>query len=63
LPRGATSSLQSFTQIGCATLTSALIVPLVARSAFWLALTMLAWWLLSALSWLASRRAAPTFPR
>jgi len=63
LPRGATSSLQSFSQIGCATLTSAVIVPLVARSAFWLALTMLAWWLVSKLSWLASRRGASTFPR
>ena len=63
LPRGATSSLQSFSQIGCATLTSAVIVPLVARSAFWLALTMLAWWLVSTLSWLASRRGASTFPR
>lgn len=63
LPRGATSSLQGFSQIGCATLTSAFIVPVAARSALWLALTMLAWWLVSTLSWLASRHAAPTFPR
>jgi MFS transporter, DHA1 family, multidrug resistance protein len=60
LPRGATSSLQSFSQIGCATLTSALIVPVAAQSAFWLALTMLAWWLVSTLSWLAFRRGSTT---
>jgi DHA1 family bicyclomycin/chloramphenicol resistance-like MFS transporter len=63
LPRGATSSLQSFSQIGCATITSAVIVPLVSRSALWLALTMLAWCLVSALSWLAFRRGAFRLPR
>jgi MFS transporter, DHA1 family, multidrug resistance protein len=63
LPRGATSSLQSFSQIGCATLTSAVVVPLVSRSAFWLALTMLAWWLVATLSWFAFRRGASTLPR
>jgi len=63
LPRGATSSLQSFAQIGCATLTSAFLVPIAARSALWLALAMLAWWLVSALSWLAFRDGAPTSPR
>jgi len=56
LPKGATSSLQGFLQIACATLTSALIVPIVARSALWLAAAMLAWWLVSALCWIASRR-------
>lgn len=56
LPRGATSSLQGFLQIACATLTSALIVPVVARSALWLAAAMLAWWLVSASCWIASRR-------
>jgi DHA1 family bicyclomycin/chloramphenicol resistance-like MFS transporter len=60
LPRGATSSLQSFLQIACATLTSALIVPVVARSASLLALSMLAWWALSAVCWLALRRGFPT---
>ena len=56
LPRGATSSLQGFLQIACATLTSAHIDPIVARSALWLAAAMLAWWLVSALCWIASRR-------
>jgi DHA1 family bicyclomycin/chloramphenicol resistance-like MFS transporter len=63
LPRGATSSLQSFSQIACATLTSALIVPFVARDALLLALAMLAWWALSAGCWLAYRRGFPTSPR
>jgi DHA1 family bicyclomycin/chloramphenicol resistance-like MFS transporter len=63
LPRGATSSLQSFTQIGCATLTSALIVPLAVQTALWLALAMLAWWAVSAASWLAWRRELATSPR
>jgi DHA1 family bicyclomycin/chloramphenicol resistance-like MFS transporter len=53
LPRGATSSLQSFSQIACAALTSALIVPLAARSASCLALAMCGWWLVSALCWIA----------
>jgi DHA1 family bicyclomycin/chloramphenicol resistance-like MFS transporter len=56
LPRGATSSLQSFAQIACATLSSALVVPFVTRSALWLAAAMLAWWSVSALSWVAARR-------
>jgi len=60
LPRGATSSLQSCAQIGCATLTSALIVPVAARSALLLSLTMLAWWSVSGVSWLVFRRFAPT---
>jgi DHA1 family bicyclomycin/chloramphenicol resistance-like MFS transporter len=55
LPRGATSSLQSFSQIGCAAVTSALIVPFAARSGAWLAFAMLGWWLLSALCWIAYR--------
>jgi DHA1 family bicyclomycin/chloramphenicol resistance-like MFS transporter len=63
LPRGATSSLQSFLQIGCATLTSALVVPLAARSALWLAVAMLAWWCVAALSWRAFRRRLLTSPR
>jgi MFS transporter, DHA1 family, multidrug resistance protein len=56
LPRGATSSLQGFVQIGCATLTSALVVPVVAGSALSLSAAMLGWWLVSALCWLAVRR-------
>jgi len=56
LPRGATSSLQSFLQIACATLTSAVVVPYVTRSAFWLAAAMFAWWFLSAICWIASCR-------
>jgi DHA1 family bicyclomycin/chloramphenicol resistance-like MFS transporter len=60
LPRGATSSLQGFLQIGCAALTSGLLVPVVARSALWLAGAMLGWWLVSALCWLAVRRRALT---
>jgi len=63
LPRGATSSLQSCAQIGCATLTSALIVPWVARSALLLSLAMLGWWAVAALSWLVCQRLAPTSPR
>lgn len=63
LPRGATSSLQSFLQIGCATLTSALVVPVVALSAFWLALAMLAWWLVATLCWFAFRRRSATYLR
>jgi DHA1 family bicyclomycin/chloramphenicol resistance-like MFS transporter len=55
LPRGATSSLQGFLQIACATLTSAVVVPVVARSAFWLAAAMFAWWVVSATCWIASR--------
>ena len=56
LPRGATSSLQSFAQIAFATVTSALVVPLAARSAASLAVAMLAWWSLAAICWLAARR-------
>jgi DHA1 family bicyclomycin/chloramphenicol resistance-like MFS transporter len=63
LPRGATSSLQGFLHIACATLTSALIVPIVARSALWLASAMLAWWLISALCWLVSRQVWETSDR
>ena len=63
LPRGATSSLQGFSQIGCATVTSAVIVPVAAQSALWLALAMLGWWLVSTTSWLAFRRGSPTSPR
>jgi DHA1 family bicyclomycin/chloramphenicol resistance-like MFS transporter len=63
LPRGATSSLQSFTQIACATLTSAAVVPMAARSAAGLALAMLAWWSVAALCWIGYRRARPTSPR
>jgi MFS transporter, DHA1 family, multidrug resistance protein len=63
LPRGATSSLQSFLQIGCATLASALVVPVAAHSALWLALAMLGWWCVAALSWFAYRRRALTSPR
>ena len=63
LPRGATSSLQSFLQISCATLTSALVAPLAARSALWLAGAMLAWWCLAALSWSGLGRRAATSPR
>ena len=55
LPRGATSSLQSFAQIACAAITSALVVPLAASSAAWLAWAMLAWWLLAVACWLAGR--------
>jgi DHA1 family bicyclomycin/chloramphenicol resistance-like MFS transporter len=60
LPRGATSSLQSCAQLCCATLTSALIVPVVARSALLLSLAMLAWWVISGVSWLVFQRFAPT---
>ena len=60
LPRGATSSLQSFLQIACATLTSALIVPVVAHSASFLALAMLGWWTLAVACWLVFRRVLPT---
>lgn len=63
LPRGATSSLQSFAQIGCAALTSAAIVPFAAHAALWLALAMLGWWTVSAVSWVAYRRGLATFPR
>jgi MFS transporter, DHA1 family, multidrug resistance protein len=63
LPRGATSSLQSFVQIACAAVTAAVVVPVVARSAFWLSLAMLAWWLVCVLSWVASRARALTSPR
>ena len=63
LPRGATSSLQSCAQIGCATLTSALIVPWVARSALLLSLAMLGWWAVAAVSWLVFQRLAPTSSR
>jgi DHA1 family bicyclomycin/chloramphenicol resistance-like MFS transporter len=63
LPRGATSSLQSFAQIACAAFTAAVIVPIVARSAFWLALAMLAWLLVCVLSWVASRARVLTSPR
>jgi DHA1 family bicyclomycin/chloramphenicol resistance-like MFS transporter len=56
LPRGATSSLQSFAQIACAALTSALVVPFAARSAAWLAWAMLGWWSLAAACWLVSER-------
>jgi DHA1 family bicyclomycin/chloramphenicol resistance-like MFS transporter len=63
LQRGATSSLQSFTQIACAALTAGVIVPIVARSAFWLALAMLAWWVVCVLAWGASRARMLTFPR
>jgi len=59
LPRGASSSLQGFLQIACATLTSAVVVPMVVHSAFWLAAAMFAWWLVSVLCWIASRRASP----
>ena len=55
-PRGATSSLQGFVQIVCATLSSALVVPFATRSAFWLAAAMLAWWSVSAICWVAARR-------
>jgi DHA1 family bicyclomycin/chloramphenicol resistance-like MFS transporter len=55
IPRGATSSLQSFSQIACAAVTSALIVPFAVRSGAWLAFAMLGWWLLSALCWIAHR--------
>jgi DHA1 family bicyclomycin/chloramphenicol resistance-like MFS transporter len=58
LPRGATSSLQGFLQIACATLTSAVVVPVVVHSALWLAAAMFAWWLVSVLCWIASRRAS-----
>lgn len=60
LPRGATSSLQSFAQIACSALTSALIVPFAVRSAAWLAFAMLGWWLLAALCWTAYRNAPIT---
>jgi len=63
LPRGATSSLQSFLQISCATLTAALVVPLVSRSALWLALAMLGGWCVAALSWREFRRRPATSPR
>jgi len=59
LPKGATSSLQSFLQISCAMLTSAIVVPAVGHSAFLLALAMLAWWSVSSLSWLAFHRLRP----
>jgi len=60
LPRGATSSLQSCAQMCCAALTSALIVPVVARSALLLSLAMLAWWAVGGVSWLVFQRFAPT---
>ena len=63
LPRGATSSLQSFAQIGCAALTSAVIVPVATQTALWLALAMLGWWTVSAASWIFYRRRRATFPR
>jgi DHA1 family bicyclomycin/chloramphenicol resistance-like MFS transporter len=56
LPRGATSSLQSFVQIACAALSSALVVPFVTRSALWLAAAMLAWLSVAVLCWIVSRR-------
>jgi len=63
LPRGATSSLQGFIQIACATLTSALVVPFVVRSALWLAASMLACWAVSVLCWVAARRGSATSRR
>jgi DHA1 family bicyclomycin/chloramphenicol resistance-like MFS transporter len=63
LPRGATSSLQSFGQIACSALTSALIVPFAVRSAAGLATAMLGWFVLSALCWMAYRKTRPTSPR
>jgi DHA1 family bicyclomycin/chloramphenicol resistance-like MFS transporter len=60
LPRGAASSLQSFAQIACSALTSALIVPFAVRSAAWLATAMLGWFVLSALCWIAYRKMPST---
>ena len=63
LPRGATSSLQSFAQIVCAALTGAVLVPIVGQSALWLALTMLGWWLVCVFCWRAIRNGVLTSPR